>query len=218
MSDTQQPHWEISRENSHEEPERRPTASLGRLIGPGASCIAVIGCGGGRGADSRLATGTSAATAEHPTTLHPTPPLHPCGGAADRWRHRERERQEHRRAYVHEIHNHRLNMYAVWSFTHTHTDTVSTSCTVLFNPYTTTLPSAASPGGAAAGKSNTQHFTHTFLSWIKTFTYVSVYVAATLSDVTHQIWINTTRKRSYRCRIRTFAVRIFSVCFTYLLM
>ncbi|CAJ1072944.1 Hypothetical predicted protein [Xyrichtys novacula] len=56
------------RKKLHEEPEHQPTASLGRLIGAAASCFAPIGCGGGNRADSRLATGMSAATAEHPSS------------------------------------------------------------------------------------------------------------------------------------------------------
>lgn len=80
-----------------EEPEHRPTTSLNRLIGAELSSIVTIGCGGSRGAGSRLATGTSASTVEHPSP--PSTLLLPSyGRAADgwsMWRLTERTRQGH---------------------------------------------------------------------------------------------------------------------------
>lgn len=91
-----------------EEPEHRPTTSLNRLIGAETSSIVTIGCGGSRGAGSRLATGTSVSTVEHPSS--PSTLLLPSyGRAADgwsMWRLTERTRLGHMDVNA-QIHNDR---------------------------------------------------------------------------------------------------------------
>lgn len=103
-----------------EEPEHRPTTSLNRLIGAELSSIVTIGCGGSRGAGSRLATGTSASTVEHP----PPPPPYSClhmgeqlmdGACGDSLRERGRDIW----MWTHKHIMTGLKMHAMWTHKHT---------------------------------------------------------------------------------------------------